>query len=137
MKIRMAFSNKLYELRKQKGYSQEDLANQLNVSRQTISKWETGETSPELEKVIDLGKIFGLSLDELILEKEKTVLLEEEKFSSLEKIVNYIQVNVANKQNILIIKKIGKYLLWVILAILAIEIIVMIHYVLKYGIPPM
>ena len=38
----MEFNNKLYELRKQKGFSQEELANRLNVSRQTISKWEVG-----------------------------------------------------------------------------------------------
>lgn len=39
----MEFNNKLYSLRKQKGFSQEELANRLNVSRQTISKWEVGE----------------------------------------------------------------------------------------------
>lgn len=45
----MAFSNKLYSLRKQKGLSQDELCSKLNVSRQTISKWELGETTPELE----------------------------------------------------------------------------------------
>ena len=40
----MDFNNKLYELRKQKGLSQEELANRLNVSRQTISKWEVGDS---------------------------------------------------------------------------------------------
>ena len=47
----MEFNNKLYELRKQKGFSQEELANRLNVSRQTISKWEVGESTPDMEKL--------------------------------------------------------------------------------------
>ena len=44
----MEFHNKLYHLRKQKGLSQEELANRLNVSRQTISKWEVGDSTPDM-----------------------------------------------------------------------------------------
>lgn len=71
----MAFSNKLYSLRKQKGLSQDELGSKLNVSRQTISKWELGETTPELEKLIALGDFFEISLDELVMDvkaKEST-----------------------------------------------------------------
>ena len=65
----MEFNNKLYELRKQKGFSQEELANRLNVSRQTISKWEVGDSTPDMEKLIAISELFDISLDELVLDK--------------------------------------------------------------------
>ena len=65
----MEFNNKLYELRKQKGFSQEELANRLNVSRQTVSKWEVGDSTPDMEKLIAISDLFGISLDELVLNK--------------------------------------------------------------------
>lgn len=65
----MGFNNKLYELRKQKGLSQEELANRLNVSRQTISKWEVGDSTPEMEKLVAISDLFGISLDELVMNK--------------------------------------------------------------------
>ena len=65
----MEFNNKLYELRKQKGFSQEELANRLNVSRQTISKWEVGESTPDMEKLVAISDLFGVSLDELVMDK--------------------------------------------------------------------
>lgn len=61
----MEFHDYLYDLRKQKGWSQEQLGAQINVTRQTVSKWETGETTPEMGKLIELGELFGVSLDEL------------------------------------------------------------------------
>lgn len=65
----MDFNNKLYELRKQKGLSQEELANRLNVSRQTISKWEVGDSTPDMEKLVAISDLFEISLDELVLDK--------------------------------------------------------------------
>lgn len=62
----MKFNEKLLDLRKQKGWSQEELGNELNVSRQTISKWEMGMTTPELENLVMLSKIFNISIDELV-----------------------------------------------------------------------
>ena len=50
----MKLADKLFELRKEKGWSQEKLAEQINVSRQSISKWESGQALPELEKVVEL-----------------------------------------------------------------------------------
>ena len=69
----MDFNNKLFTLRKQKGFSQEELANRLNVSRQTISKWEVGESTPDLENLVAISELFEVSLDELVLDKEKEV----------------------------------------------------------------
>ena len=65
----MEFNNKLYELRKKRGYSQEELANRLNVSRQTVSKWEVGESAPDMEKLVAISDLFEVSLDELIKDK--------------------------------------------------------------------
>lgn len=66
----MEFGNKLYELRKKSGLSQEELAGKLNVTRQTVSKWELGESSPDMEKLIALCDLFELSLDELVFNKK-------------------------------------------------------------------
>ena len=65
----MEFNNRLYELRKQKGLSQEELAGRLNVSRQTISKWEVGESAPDMDNLVSISELFGVSLDELVLDK--------------------------------------------------------------------
>ena len=66
----MEFNNRLYELRKQKGFSQEELAGRLNVSRQTVSKWEVGESTPDMEKLLAISDLFGVSLDELVKGEE-------------------------------------------------------------------
>ena len=60
----MKFSDNLIKLRKKEGLSQEELANKLDVSRQTISKWEAGQTTPELEKLRNLAKLFNISVDD-------------------------------------------------------------------------
>ena len=60
------FSDKLIQLRREKGYSQEQLAGLLSVSRQSVSKWESGGAMPELNKLITLSDLFGVSLDELV-----------------------------------------------------------------------
>ena len=65
----MEFGNRLYELRKQKGLSQEELANRLDVTRQTVSKWELGDSTPDMDKLVALGELFEISLDELVLGK--------------------------------------------------------------------
>ena len=62
----MKLSEKLYSLRKKSGLSQEQLAEQLNVSRQAISKWESGVSVPESEKLIVISTYFNVSVDYLI-----------------------------------------------------------------------
>ncbi len=61
----MDFNEKLVSLRKAKGFSQEQLADLINVSRQAVSKWETAESQPDLAKLILLSNVFEVSLDEL------------------------------------------------------------------------
>lgn len=62
----MNFSENLMRLRKEKGLSQEALGEKIGVTRQTVSKWETGETTPEMNKLIELAQFFAVSLDELV-----------------------------------------------------------------------
>lgn len=66
----MKFNEKLIELRKKDGLSQEELGYKLNVTRQTVSKWELGQTTPEMDKLAEMSKIFNVSVDELINESE-------------------------------------------------------------------
>lgn len=62
----MELSKNVYNLRKEKGLSQEKLAEQINVSRQTISNWELGETMPNPEQLKLLSKALGMSIDNLV-----------------------------------------------------------------------
>ena len=66
----MKFNEKLTKLRKEAGLSQEELGNMLNVARQTISKWELGETTPEMDKLIKMSEVFNITLDELIKDEK-------------------------------------------------------------------
>ena len=62
----MMLGEKINKLRKGKGFSQDELASQLTVSRQAISKWELGESIPDTENIIQLSNIFGVSTDYLL-----------------------------------------------------------------------
>jgi transcriptional regulator with XRE-family HTH domain len=84
----MTFGEKIQKLRKQQGLSQEALAEKVTVTRQTISKWELGQSTPDLEYIVQLSGIFGVSADYLIrdelvdpdalpLQKKKGVHLTE------------------------------------------------------------
>ena len=57
----MEFREQLMELRKQRGWSQEQLGAKIGVTRQTVSKWETGDTTPELAKLIELSSLSQLT----------------------------------------------------------------------------
>ena len=80
----MIFSEKLLTLRKAKGITQEQLAEKLDVTRQSISKWESGQSVPELEKIVALSTIFDVSTDYLLKSSEiddlsvKTEMLEKQ-----------------------------------------------------------
>lgn len=76
----MTTGERIQNLRKQQGLSQEQLASMLHVSRQTVSKWESDTHLPELEKCMELCRIFNISLDELLLgeENKKTNIRNEE-----------------------------------------------------------
>ncbi|MEG0076391.1 MAG: helix-turn-helix transcriptional regulator [Anaerorhabdus sp.] len=75
----MKFNEKLLKLRKEKGYSQEELAQMLGVSRQAISKWEVSDSYPEIENVLEISKLFQVSTDYLLndQQEEMNVLKKE------------------------------------------------------------
>ncbi|MBO4563119.1 MAG: helix-turn-helix domain-containing protein, partial [Clostridia bacterium] len=64
--MNIEIANRLVELRKQKGLSQEELAERLGISRQAVSKWERAESSPEIDNVIVLSRLYGVSIDQLL-----------------------------------------------------------------------
>ena len=80
----MDVSEKILQLRKANGFTQEELAEKLNVSRQSVSKWESGQSVPELEKLVALSEIFQVSTDHLLKPSEldqlsiKTEMLEKQ-----------------------------------------------------------
>lgn len=94
----MEFSEKLITLRKGRDLTQEQLAEQLNVSRQSISKWESGQVIPEVEKIVELSKAFNVTLDYLLKPSEidelsvKTDMLEQQQKQLLSREQTYTQV---------------------------------------------
>lgn len=75
----MKIEDKLLKLRKEKGLSQEEVADILNVSRQTISKWETGQSTPDFDKILPICELYEISSDELLTGKKKEEIIKEEK----------------------------------------------------------
>ena len=73
----MILADKIIRLRKKNGWSQEELAEKMNVSRQAVSKWESAQTIPDLEKILQLGVLFGVTTDYLLKDE-----IEEEEFSN-------------------------------------------------------
>lgn len=84
----MNIGNKILELRKENHLTQEELAEKLNVTRQTISKWELCETSPDLKDSKKLAEIFNVTLDELTNNDVKNILIA--KVSKTEKLTKII-----------------------------------------------
>lgn len=74
----MTIGNRLYNLRKERNISQEELANALDVSRQTVSKWETGESMPDFNKIQPICDYFGITTDELITGSQNIVEQKKE-----------------------------------------------------------
>ena len=130
----MEFNNKLYELRKQKGFSQEELANRLNVSRQTISKWEVGESTPDMENLVAISELFEISLDELVLDK---VPKEADTSAQVVKSEFYsdIKENVLTDENRKKAKKGLKIAAIVLGIIVLVDLISFVIYVLMNGFP--
>lgn len=103
----MNFAEKIFTLRKGNDLTQEQLSEELNVSWQSISKWESGQATPELEKIVAISQIFGVTTDYLlkpseidelsvkteILEKQQQQLLSREKKQN--KIIRYFMYSIS------------------------------------------
>ena len=68
----MILADKIISLRKKMGWSQEELAHQLNVSRQAVSKWESAQSVPDLDRVLQLSRLFGVTTDYLLKDEQET-----------------------------------------------------------------
>ena len=73
----MKFNEKLVNLRKKHNLSQEQVAEKLKVARQTISKWELGETTPEMDKLIMISELYNITLDELMKEENEGKVIND------------------------------------------------------------
>ena len=62
----MIMADKIMELRKKNGWSQEELAEKLGVSRQAVSKWESAQSAPDTQRILEMSRIFGVSTDYLL-----------------------------------------------------------------------
>ena len=96
----MEIGNKINQLRKLSGMTQEQLAEKLNVSRQTISKWESDSTSPDLESIVKISRIFHVSLDDLLKEGEAGVANKTDEQITLE---DLMKINLHNRKMTLLL----------------------------------
>ena len=90
----MILADKIIKQRKKNGWSQEELADKMNVSRQAVSKWESAQTIPDIDKIMQLGELFGVTIDYLLKDS-----IEDEEFADMpeEKPVKKVSLEDANK----------------------------------------
>ena len=111
----MELGNKILKKKKKENLSQEQLAEKLDVTRQTISKWELNETTPDIKQAKELSKIFKVSLDELTDNDIKNIM--EEKISNTEKLAG-------------LVLRVSKWLGICFLAMLTVDVISFIVYLI-------
>lgn len=95
----MIIGTKINQLRKLSGMTQEQLAEKLNVSRQTISKWEAGASVPDLQSVLTISRMFQVPLEELLLDEETPMKKQEEKIT----LEDLVKINLHNRNMMLLL----------------------------------
>ena len=86
----MTFSEKLVKLRKIKGITQDEFASAVGVSRQAVYKWESGQSYPEVSKLLEIKMLFGLSIDDLLDETYEVIVPEKKRRKRLPKAVTEV-----------------------------------------------
>lgn len=86
----MSLSNRIRLLRKNSQMSQEELAERLNISRQSVTKWESGDSIPDIDRVINLSSIFGVTIDYLLKGDNIYTTKESDVIKSDEEILNFL-----------------------------------------------
>lgn len=99
----MEIGNRLNQLRKLSGMTQEQLAEKLHVSRQTISKWEAGVTMPDLESVVSVSRMFHISLDDLMMEEKEEMKEKEEKINEKITLEDLMRINLHTRNMMLLL----------------------------------
>lgn len=142
----MSFEKKLQSLRKKAGISQEELANQLGVSRQAVSKWESGTSYPEMDKLILMTRLFKCSLDDLVNDEINNVEVNNKCSKGqtyIDSLLEFITKTI-NMFNSMKLSSIVKCILEMILFTFTISVLLVIMYalvdsvlgsVLDYGVP--
>ena len=130
----MILADKIVDLRKKNGWSQEELADQLNVSRQSISKWESAQSVPDMARIIRLSEIFGVSTDYLLkdeLETSESVVLpdtgSESRTVSMEEASSFLQMREINA---------GRIALGVLLCIISPILLILLGGAQEFGVLP-
>ena len=85
----MIFSEKLQVIRKSKGITQEQLAEKLNVSRQAVAKWESGQAYPDINNLIQISNLFHVTVDYLVKDQECMVDLSADVSADMEKLIEF------------------------------------------------
>lgn len=129
----MALGEKIAKQRKELNYTQEQLADILGVSRQSISKWESDIAYPETDKLIELGKLFDCSMDYLL--KEEVTEKSGVQTSSITEKVEKIRRKVMTDKNKGKVKKVLKIIGIIFAVFLTIDIISIIFYLFTLGVP--
>ena len=88
----MNLSEKIMMLRKKEGWSQEELANHLQISRQAVSKWESGQSMPDTDKIIQLSQLFQVTTDYLLLDQENEGNIQTGIYLSLTQVQEYLKI---------------------------------------------
>ncbi|MDE7178656.1 MAG: helix-turn-helix domain-containing protein [Lachnospiraceae bacterium] len=125
----MNVADRIQNLRKIKGISQEQLAEAIGVSRQAVSKWESEQSTPDLEKIVLMSDFFDVTTDYLLKGIEPTNEAEHRTVGDV--IDNKILTDANGKR----MKRILRYVLYVLIGVLAIDLLSFIIYVLIYGLP--
>ena len=125
----MTIADRIQTLRKSKGMSQEELADAAGVSRQAVSKWESEQSTPDIEKVVILSEIFGVTTDYLLKG------IEPIKNDDHKTMADVIDQKVLTEKNGKRAKTVIKVVLIVLGAIIALDLTTMIIYLLINGFP--
>lgn len=125
----MNVADRIQNLRKTKGISQEQLADAIGVSRQAVSKWESEQTTPDIDKIILMSEYFDVTTDYLLKGIESTGEIEHKTVGDV------IDQKILTEKNGEHVKKILKYLFYVFLGVLAVDLLSLIIYVITHGFP--
>ena len=90
----MNISEKIQILRRDKEWSQDELAEKLNVSRQSVSKWESGKALPDSEKILAMANLFDVSTDFLLKDEQEPVFVNDERVNELKEMTDNIVKNI-------------------------------------------
>lgn len=128
----MNIADRIQSLRKTKGISQEQLADVVGVSRQAVSKWESEQASPDLEKIILMSEYFDVTTDYILKGIEPVAEVKDHKT-----IGDVVEQKILTEANGKRTKKILRYLFYVFLGVLGVDLLSLIIYVIVYGGLPM